>query len=320
MNCWLEVAGGARVPIKPAGVLIGRASHCDVVVTDAGASRAQAIVFAGPSGPSLTVLGKSATWVNGEAVNHERELVIGDRIELPGLSARVVEASDGGSAAPPSSWVVRVGGRLFGVVRSPFTVGSSPGADLRVDGPALGFRFHLATRLHVEAVVALAIDGAAVEAGAIESLEPGAVLELAGQRFEIIAGGSLGQDSTAAEPALTGPERVHLEFLARGGRLTVTLRGVTRVVYLPERRCDLIAALLRPPAPFAPGEFVPDDVLLPRIWPGRPMTRVDLNVLLHRARQDLLRAELDGATLLPRADGGVATRFVLGRAAQVTVE
>ena len=97
-------------------------------------------------------------------------------------------------------------------------------------------------------------------------------------------------------------------------------RGLHRTVYLPERRCDLVATLLQPPPPFAPGEFVSDEVILPRIWPGRSMTRVDLNVLIHRARHDLVRAELDGAALLDRAEGGNATRFRIARGARISVD
>jgi hypothetical protein len=112
---------------------------------------------------------------------------------------------------------------------------------------------------------------------------------------------------------------VRLAFLARGGRLTFDWRGCPRDVYLPERRCDLVAALLQPPAPFAAGDFVPDDVLLPMVWPGRVMSRVDLNTVLHRARQDLARAVVDGGALLARAEGGNATRFVLARDADILV-
>jgi DNA-binding winged helix-turn-helix (wHTH) protein len=91
-------------------------------------------------------------------------------------------------------------------------------------------------------------------------------------------------------------------------------------VYLPERRCDLVATLLSPPAPYRAGDPVPDDVLLPRLWPGRAMTRGDLHVVLHRARHDLVRAELDGAALLVRAEGGAATSFRISRDATVIVE
>jgi hypothetical protein len=42
-------------------------------------------------------------------------------------------------------------------------------------------------------------------------------------------------------------------------------------------------------------------------------------VVIHRARADLLRAELDGGSLVQRATGGNATRFALDPAARVTV-
>lgn len=319
---WLEAPDGTRLPIKPTGILIGRAPHCDVVLTEPGASRVQAIVFAGPDGPCLTVLGKGPTAVNGEPV-HERDLAGGDRIELPGLALEVLAAPEQVAAPLSSTWVLRGPRGLFGVVRTPFAVGSSTDADLRLKGgPAVALRFHLADRLHVEAVTAIEIDGVPCEPGAIEELRPGAIVRYAGGQFEVISDNLLGLASTESSPAQLedDPSEVRLEFLARGGRLTVGWRGVHRTVYLPERRCDLVAALLRPPPPFGPGDFVPDEVLLPRIWPGRAMTRVDLNVLLHRARHDLVRAEIDGAALLARAEGGNATRFRLARDARVSIE
>lgn len=319
---WLVAEDGARLAIRPAGILIGRAPHCDIVLTASDASRVHAIVFAGPEGPCLSVLGKGPTSVNGEPVAHDRELASGDRIAVPGRVLDVV-AELSVAVAPASSWVLRGPSGLFGVVRTPFTVGTSPDADVRLDdGPAEALRFHLADRLHVEAVVAITIDGAARAPGELDELGPGAVVGCAGRVFEVIAGGALGQGSTASGPADPddAPTEVRLEFLARGGRLTVRWRGLDRSLYLPERRCDLVATLLRPPAPFAPGEYVPDDVLLPRIWPGRAMTRVDLNVLLHRARHDLVRAALDGAALLNRAEGGNATRFRMARQARVVVD
>lgn len=319
---WLVTPGGIRLAITPSGVLIGRGAHCDVVSTEPQASRVQAIVFAGPSGPALTVLGKAATAVNGQPVARDRELADGDRIELPGVVLDVIAEVDATAAPPASTWVVRGPGGLFGVVRSPFTVGGARGSDLCIDGaaPAL-IRFHIADRLYVEAVVPIAIDGVDHAAGELEALPTGATITCAGHRFDVVAGGSLGQGSTAgAADADDGPTRVRLAFLARGGRLTVAGRSGERSVYLPERRCDLVAMLLSPPAPYRAGDFVPDDVLLPRLWPGKTMTRGDLNVVLHRARHDLVRAGLDGAALLARAEGGNATAFRLGRDAAVIVE
>jgi hypothetical protein len=293
-----------------------------VVLTEPDVSRVQAIVFSGAEGPCLTVLGKGPTSVNGEPVVHERDLAGGDLIELPGLALKVLAAPEEATAPPRSSWVLRGPSGLFGVVRTPFTVGSGGGADLRLDGgPPVALRFHLADRLHVEAVAAIEIDGVACEPGAVEELRPGAIVRYTGGQFEVVSPNPLSLASTESGRASSeeDPSEVRLEFLTRGGRLTVGWRGLSRAVYLPERRCDLVAALLQPPHPFAAGSFVPDELLLPRIWPGRAMTRVDLNVLIHRARHDLVRAELDGATLLDRARGGSATRFRLALDARVSV-
>lgn len=318
---WLVTPDGTRLAIKPTGILMGRAPHCDVVLTEPGASRVQAIVFAGPEGPCLTVLGKGPTAVNGEVVTHDRVLEGGDRVELPGLVLEVLAAREEAPAPPRSSWVLRGPSGLFGVVRTPFVVGSDAGADLRLEGgPAVALRFHLADRLHVEAVAAIEIDGVAREPGSLEVLRPGTTVRYAGGQLSVVSANPLSLAATDPTPLEDAPTEVRIEFLARGGRLTVGWRGLHRTVYLPERRCDLVATLLQPPPPFAPGEFVSDEVILPRIWPGRSMTRVDLNVLIHRARHDLVRAELDGAALLDRAEGGNATRFRIARGARISVD
>src|SRR5262245_29657643 len=133
MRPCLRLPGGVRMPIKPGGLLIGRAPTCDVVLTDPGASRVQAIVFGGRGGPSLAVLGKGAIAVNGEAVAHERELHAGDRIALGALALEVT-AEDEPEPPPESTWVVSGPGGLFGVVHTPFTVGGGAHDDLRLDG------------------------------------------------------------------------------------------------------------------------------------------------------------------------------------------
>lgn len=317
---WLEMSDGSRLPIKPAGVLIGRSARCDVVLADGSASRTQAVIFDSLDGPTLTVLGKGATAVNGEVIERDCQLRLGDRITMPGLTMTVTITS--GIATPPSTtWVVRGPARnLFGVTRSPFLIGTSRTADLRLaSGPEELLRFHLADRLHVEAIAPLTIRGVPVAPGEIEPAAPGAAIVAGEARFEVVAGGTVEASTLGEGSGAVGASAVRLEFLARGGRLTVTRLGRTASLYLPERRCDLIAALLQPAPPLAPGDDVPDDLLLPRVWPARDMTRVDLNVLLHRARHDLVGAGLDGGALLRRAEGGNATRFVLVRGARVEV-
>lgn len=320
---WLTTSAGIRLPIKAAGVLLGRSPHCDVVLTASTASRVQAIVFAGVGGACLSVLGRGKTTVNGEAIEHDCDLAPGDRIELPGLTASII--SDAGDLSANRTWLVRGPGGLFGVVRSPFLVGAGNDTDLRLlDGPIHLLSFHVdesdRPELEVEACSPIRVGDEELAIGGRAALGSGSSIVTECGVFEIVEGAAVGQAPTQRDlPAAAGPRRVQLEFLARGGRLTFEWHGCRREVYLPERRCDLVAALLQPPSPFVAGDFVPDDVLLPRVWPNRAMTRVDLNTVLHRARQDLARAAADAGALLARAEGGNATRFVITRDADITI-
>jgi hypothetical protein len=116
--------------------------------------------------------------------------------------------------------------------------------------------------------------------------------------------------------------RVHgivLAPLPRGGRITFCFADGERTVYLPGRRYRLAAALLSPPAPLVAGEFVPDATLVPVVWNDRHPggAREDINVLLTRLRHDLVAANIAAASILERAPGGLATRFVVAPGASV---
>ena len=77
--------------------------------------------------------------------------------------------------------------------------------------------------------------------------------------------------------------------------------------------------ILMPPSGFDPGDHLPDEVLIPRIWPGEDRGRLDVNQLLYRTRHDLLAVGVDGLQILSRARGGRATAFLLAPGAQVNV-
>ena len=90
--------------------------------------------------------------------------------------------------------------------------------------------------------------------------------------------------------------------------------------YMPERRFALLATLLSPSGDFSAGDFIPDDAVCRGVWPrNRQKGREHVNVLLKRAREDLVKAGLNGFKLLDRAQGGGATRFVVPTAVTVTV-
>jgi pSer/pThr/pTyr-binding forkhead associated (FHA) protein len=321
-SLWLALAGGERFAITPAGLVLGRAPTSDIVLSSTKASRRQAIVVASATGVTLIVLGQGHTLVNDVAVERERDLVDGDRLQVPGLTATVI-AGSAAFTTVNTSWVVQTrAGSLFGVARSPFVVGGSPGADVRVaDWPAEVLRFLVTDVLHVSASVPIAVNGHGLAAGDVEAAPAGTTIDYRDERYTVVAGGALGDDSTTgATMVAVAPSAAEVEFLSRGGRLSLTIARKREVVYLAEKRCELVATLLRPPLPYRPGDFVPDEVVLPRLWPGRVMSRVDLNTLLHRTRHDLIAAGLDGALLLPRAQGGNATRFTLMAGAIVRFE
>lgn len=61
------------------------------------------------------------------------------------------------------------------------------------------------------------------------------------------------------------------------------------VVWRADRRCDLVALLLKPPDGQA-GDVVPDETLRLRVWGGdAALGRAQLNTLIHRLRKTLTR-------------------------------
>lgn len=316
-NWWLETQDRVRRRVDPGGITLGRSPRCDVVLSSERASRVHALAHLAPKGPRLVQLGRGATHVNGEGVERHRDLAAGDVIEVPGLVLTVVsEDATRGEKDEGSAWVVeRTDGGLFGISRTPFRIGGSPDDDLRVPGWAdhvVELR-SVGGTLRVQASATVVVDGEPLPAGASRAIGRGGTIEHGQERFTVVTGGALGQGSTLRAPVQSTPGSTHvmLEFLPKGGRLFVRSESGESAVYLPDRRCDLVAVLLSPPEPARPGEFVADELVLARVWGKEPKARTDLNVLVHRLRKDLSRAGLDGFALIERAHGGGATRFAL---------
>ncbi|MFO0631748.1 MAG: hypothetical protein U0168_02755 [Nannocystaceae bacterium] len=320
---WLVLPDGSRRRVEPWGCLLGRAADCDVVLVSEDASRRQALVYLGADGPHLVAMGRAPTKLGGDVVEGSRALLDGATIELPGSSCRIVAESVPERDGEPSWVVERVGGSFFGIGDRPLSVGSDPADGLRIDGMpprALTFRV-VDERLLVEFGDGGSLDGQAVAAGAVEAVGAGARIVVGSEAMRVIAGGG-GHDATtrgSSQVAALAVTRAALEFLPHGGRLRLTVGGRERSLYLADRRCDLIACLLQPPPPLRVGEFVPDDALLPRVWPGKPSDRTAINVLVHRVRRDLVRAGIDGVALIERSAGGGGTRIVLAPRADVAV-
>lgn len=316
---WLESDGG-RVLIGPASVLVGRSPDCDIVIADPRASRHHALFRAAEEGVEVLPFGRQPVAVNGVEHVTPTMLRTGDRVTCAGLDFVILEARPSQMPDPDVLWgIERTPGALFRVAQSPFRVGGAADDHLIVVGwPATVLALHLVgNALDLEALRDGVTVGAPLVPGECVHLNPGARITYGSQSLRVMA---LPRDPTkvtdvsAQEIAPTGAE---LRFLPRGGRLTVRYGQRALSVYLADRRCDLVASLLQPPQPFEPGELVPDETLIERVWPQQSQGRVELNTLVFRTRKDLIKAGIDGAALLERVGGGV--RFRLAPRAAVMV-
>jgi len=323
---WLRLPDGSKVRIAGAGVLIGRGLDCDVVLREPSASRQQALVHVTSEGPRVVAMGRAPTRVGDEKVDNVA-LSEGDTIEVPGLTMAVeVELSEPEEVEP--AWVMRViGGSMFGVGETPLTLGGGASDDVHFDDlppGALCFQSaqeRLFVELGMEAVVGR--NPRPHQAGEVLPLEPGTVIVVRGHRVQVLTSGRLHTEATVGPEAhirISSPTQVHLQPLPRGARLHVEIGGQQHSAYVSDDCRDLVACLLSPPEPHRPGDLVPDEIVLDRIWPGQNKSGSDLNLLLHHLRRDLVRAGLDGVELVRRAPGGGATRLGVDRQTRVKLD
>lgn len=123
------------------------------------------------------------------------------------------------------------------------------------------------------------------------------------------------EEATTAERP-KAPNEASLEFLPNGGLLHLRFGDTPCAVFLPQRRADLVAALLSPLNGVAAGAWVDDEVLMRRVWSREGASRVQLNVLVHRVRESLTQAGVNGPALIQRVPGGGAVRFQLAAGAR----
>jgi hypothetical protein len=304
--------------------LIGRQRDCDIVATDPSVSRRHALVRVTGDGAEVVPLGRAPVALNGKPYDRPRELADGDRLELAGLVLTVqIQAQRPDASAPATYRLERVRGGSFGIVHSPFVIGGGNADDLIVKRwPDGALRLHMAQgELYVEVTSGKATrNGVEVEPGALEALVVGDQLGYRKETFVVQL--AVARDATTAVHGMHGlPRRVAVELLPRGGRVVFTVGERESVVYLADRRLDLVIALLRPPAPYRPGELIPDDVVREIVWPRNPgASRLEINTLIARCRKDLVDAGLAGPRILVRAPGGGATQLSLAENADVSIE
>lgn len=321
MGAWLEDAQGKRLRVPARGLLLGRGPQCDVLLDNPGASRTHAWVR--PSGPELdlVVLGRNPTVVNDKPAHGKVTLADGDVVKLPGTRF-VVRLQTESRGRIPSTWSVQIGD-LWLQIGTEITIGNAMDDVQLPEMPhrAVSLR-KVGDALFLEAGMPLQLDDDTVEPGEVALVSPGSRVRVGGQVLKVQAvGGTVSgthEDPLRSPPA---PTRARFSFLPVGGQLSLELQGTAYVVELSEMRARLVATLLGPPSGYNAGEFVPDEVLLPAIWPNDPgKDRLHLNSLVHRTRKSLVQAGVDPRWVLERLQAGGATRFRLSDGAHAVIE
>jgi hypothetical protein len=321
LRYWLEDEAGRRVRVGFGGVVLGREERCEIISRDPGASRRHALVA--PAGGSLELMhtGLNPTCRNDTPVDGVVRLADGDRVSIPGLKLRVVVESGAIDAQAPS-WLLDDGaGQVYGVAQSPFSIGNDPEDDLSIPAwPPSAIRLSVVqTELLAEALCPMERNGTPMEVGEYEPLNHGDVLSLAGEQLTAIAIGGGSAATTVLQEIDALPSRLEFQFFPRGGRLHLGTPAGEVTVWLSELRADLVAALLTERSGHGESDFLDDEWLIAKVWPGQPeKDKRDLNLLVHRVRKALIDGGLNGKRLLERAPQGGATRFRRQPGAPVT--
>lgn len=317
---WIERSDGTRRRVGAAPVVVGRRADCGLVLDDPGISRRQVLFQRDGDGVLVALMGRGEVRIDGVLLSDTAHLSGDASFELGEQRLRLVCEQEHGKA-PTARWALESAAGLMGLREGANRVGGGRD-DLAVPGWPSGAATIWVTphSVEVELTARGRVAGQEVGPGGAVVLQPGEHIEFSGTRLRLTPVMTGGEASTCLPGQPTLPDNVHLEFSARGGVLTLGFGSTTGGLYLAERRCALVAALLRP-RHGGPGDYVETDELVSRVWPNRPgKGRTDVNVLVLRTRRDLVKAGLPGARLLVGAEGGLATAFAVAPGARVVVE
>jgi len=158
---FVELSTGRILPIPEAGLVIGRASTCDVVLAGKGVSRRHAVVSVGPRGCTVTDESANGTYVNDARMTAPQLLAPGDTLRVGVEEFRLELAADGvptqvvASATPAAEpQPSRAPGATPPLALLEVTRGPLAGTAYRVDRPvcSIGRAEHNDVRLGDESV------------------------------------------------------------------------------------------------------------------------------------------------------------------------
>ena len=320
VNCWLARGDDLRIRVGPHGVALGRALGNDVVLQDRAASQLHAIVHLGAFGPELLSFGRNGTRVNGVVVEGGAPLSHGDRIDVPGESLGV-EVDGKTNTDRAMFWMAaRADGALYGL-RRPVRVGGGPLDDLVVsEWPPAALECNpVGGALVLQFGADAQIGGEHVAAGEMRLARVGDEVHIRGSVVRLFGQAHCASEATALHSQSNLPTDVVFSFLPSGARLTLSFDRGPATVRLSEVRARLVATLLGAATDGNAGAWVSDDVVISRVWPrNTAKTRVDVNILVHRLRRDLLKLGLNPFAVVEREV--CATRFLVADGGSVRIE
>lgn len=288
--------------------LVGRHPACDVVINNSAVSRRQLLIHARADAVELVKLGRQNVYCNESELGEQAMIAgDGDRISFGGTKFAVLRRFE---SERSTRWLICIdGGPGLEVRTNGLVIGGRGHEDLTVEGwPPDALRIHgLDSGVIVECSAAARrllsereqdhFDG-----DGFARIDPDRGLSVAGRMLSVLGTGSKLQASTL----LSGHSTVvRLESYGRGGVLVIESGGgEPRSAYFSRLRFALVRALIHPRPPASPGDYLGVEALCEEIWPdSEHKTEYDFNVLLHRVRQDLLRAGLDVDRVIERARG-----------------
>ena len=311
MAVWLKDSSGVRVPLVGGSLLVGRSPTCHVVLASPRVSRQQALLVELEGGAQVVPLGRAPITLRGTPLEAPAVARHGDLLDIDGATFQIEIAA----ISTASTWLIQLGQRSYPVRGSGFRAGGAETDDIRLpnwpDGAVVFYPAgaSLLAEIHHDVTVS-----GATSDGELLLLSAGSTLAHRGLTLTVT------QASDAAATADLGglPTELSVELMPNGALFKLRVNR-EYAVWLPRKRGDLVAALLSPPGGLKAGDWIPDELLIPRVWGGESASREQLNTLIHRARLTLAAAGLPGSGLIERAPGGKSTRLQIARGARASV-
>ncbi len=318
----LEFAAGSQLRLRRGVTLVGRDPTCDIVLRNSKVSRRQLLIHVRRDAVELVNLGRQEVCCDGLTLGEGAAVIAeGARVSIGKTHFAELRALSEEDDAP--RWLARVDhSPALTIPREGFVVGGGVTDELRIKGwPAAALRLQpIDAGVIVEGSPAVrellqAEERARFDGDGFARVDPEQPLRVMKRVLSVFL---VSTTTTTRTSTVLGNTKtvLKLESFGRGGVITVERGSEVSSAYLSRLRFALLCALVRPRA--VSGGYVDLETMSAEIWPDDDFkTEYDFNVLLHRVRQDLIRAGLGADEFIERARGSGRLRSPI--AANATV-